>query len=272
MALSDYQMSYNGLTFGAGTDIGIVEVFGLDGFTVGLGDSPIPRGDGDIVGFGRAKSRSIVLELQASGAKRSTALADTLTGALDAFAMSQDPLPLGFKEPGFDEAFVYARPTGRIVPRKPTLTFTNRPFTIRLQVADPRVYSEALTTTNFLNTTPIVLTNDGNTPSHPLITFYGPTSGTVTAVHLTNSTTGQVLDIDTTMLSGEILTADMGGIVTVSPTTDPYINLDGVNKYGDWALPREPFYLAPGNNSVAFTVTGTSTNATCTVKHRDTRI
>ena len=292
MAIADFQMKYNGLVFGLDTDIGITDVTGFDDLDVGLGDSPIPRGDGDVPGLSRAKARDIQLTLRAKGEKRSDELANTILDAFAAFSMRNEPLPLYLKDPGFEEVFVYARPIGRVMGRKPTTTFGSTPLVIRMKAADPRIYStveKAHTLYEFsasgggldynvdygkefvgAGSGLATLVNDGNGNAYPLLRFYGPTSGTVTGVTLTNLTTGQTLVINSTILTGQTLTADMRRMIAADPTDVPYINLDGSTRYGDWQLPRVPFYLAPGSNSIKYEITGTSTDAPCVINYRST--
>ena len=292
MSHADYEFSYNGLTFGASNDVGVMSIEGLTDLEISLGDSAIPRESGDVPGLAAARPRQIILNLKASGVKRSQALADTLSDALAAFSMSQEPIPLTFKEPGNDELLIYCRVIGTSTPRNPSLTFGYRPFTVRLKAADPRVYGAALLAeqlplynpsgcgldygidygADFIGgaTNEKVLSNAGNANAHPLLRFYGATSGTTTAVKLTNTTTGQTIDISAAILTGQILEADMRRIITVDPGATPYIHIDGSNRYGDWALPREPFYLAPGDNLIRYEITGTSTDTICVINHRNT--
>jgi len=292
MALNDYEFSYNGLTFGGTTDIGVVAVTGMTDLAVGLGDSPIPRGSGDVPGLAVGLSKEIIFDLKTNGPKRSQALADQLASALSAFSMSQEPLPLLFKEPGVAEALVYCRVLATTIPRSPTTTFNMRPFSVRLKASDPRIYSSELhqETIGIYNpsgggldfdvdygkeyiggpTNEKVITNAGNSDAYPLMRFYGPTSGTITEVEVTNLTTGQTCDITSTILTAQILEADMGRIVTVDPAGNPYIHIGGSNRYGDWVLPRTPFALAPGDNLIRYEVTGTSTDGLLVINHRDT--
>lgn len=292
MALADFQMSYNGLVFGLDTDIGITDVTGFDDLGVTLGDTAIPRGDGDVPGLARVQSRDIVLSLRVKGEARSDGLAQRVLDVFEAFRRVSDPIPIYLKDPGFAEVYVNARPIGRVMGRKATTTFGSTPVVIRLKAADPRIYSTA----QYTEQTPIynpsgggldynvdygkefvgagtgikVISNGGNANAYPLVRFYGPDTGTVTGVTLTNNTTGQVFESTADILAGQILTADMRRLVAVEPTEVPYINLDGSNRYGDWQLPREPFYIAPGDNLVQFEITGTSSDALCVINHRDT--
>ena len=292
MALNDYEFSYNGLIFGGNNPIGVIEVTGMTDLAVGLGDSPIPRGSGDVPGLAVGLSKEIIFDLKTTGPKRSQELADNLASALSAFSISQEPLPLVFKEPGVDEALIYCRVLATTIPRSPTLTHAMRPFSIRLKASDPRVYSSELhqETLGIYNpsgggldfdvdygkeyvggpTNEKVLNNAGNSDAYPLLRFYGPPTGTITEVLVTNLTTGQTCEITAAILINQILEADMGRIVTVDPGGTPYINIGGSNRYGDWTLPRTPFALVPGDNLLRYEVTGTSTDGLLVINHRDT--
>ena len=294
MALNDYEYEYRGFVFGPPPHaVGVIEATGLTDLIAEVGDTPIPRGSGDVPGLVVAGPKYVTLAMRAKGEKRSQALADALSEAREAFAMTQTPEALKFKEPGVPERLIYARTIGFAVLRNPTTTHGFQPFAVQLKASDPRVYSAEEYGTNlsiydasgggtdypedygidFLGATSTnerVLTNDGNANAYPKLRFYGPTTGTLTGVTVTNITTGQTLVINSTILSGQILTADMGRLVTLDPTDVPYINLDGSNRYGDWQLPRDPFYLAPGDNTLRFEVTGTTTDALCVINHRDT--
>jgi hypothetical protein len=294
MALNDYEMSFRGLTFGGSTALGIKSIDGLQDFDASLGDTPIPRGDGDIPGLHRVAGKTITLELVAKGVAKSQALADTLAAAAEVFQRSTMPERLYFKLPGQSESFVWARCIGRAIKQTPDVAFGARPLLVRLKAADPRVYgvtqqNETLgvydgsgggsdldfdfpVDFSVDTSAEAIVTNNGDFNSYPLLRFYGPTTGTVTAVKLTNVTTGQVTEFETTIITGQILTADMRRIVTADTGDDPYVSLDGSSRYGDWVLPRTPFALAPGDNALRFEVTGTSVDALCVVTHRDTSL
>lgn len=284
MSREDYQMEFNGLVFGLGTEVGIESITGFDDFSMSMGDSGMPRGWGDVPGLHVASAREVTIEL-------TSASDEALWAAMDAFQPTPAAIPLYLKLPTFGDRMVYARAIGRVVPRNPVAKF-KKMATVRLKLADPRVYSAE----EYGEAVPIydpsgggeeypvefpiefvgagsgqkIITNAGNANAYPAVRFYGPTTGTVTGVVLTNVTTGKTLEIGTTILTDQILAAYMRRLVTVDPGDEPYISLDGSTRYGDWALPREPFYLAPGDNLLRFTLTGTSTDAICVINHRDT--
>lgn len=284
MALADFQMSFNGLTIGLGTDIALEVISGLEDFSMGMGDSEIPRSWGDIPGLHTAQSREVTLEI-------STRTQANLDLVLTAFQPAVDPTPLAIKEPSRTERFVYARTVGRAVPRNPGTKFKKQ-CAVRLKLADPRTYSDAQYTEllsiysasgggfdygadygiDFVGgTTGLkVVSNAGTALAYPLLRVYGPASGTLTGVLLTNNTNGDVFDCDTTLLTGQNLDADMRRIVTVDPGDLPFIHIGGTSRYGDWQLPRTPFSLDPGDNELKFETSGTSTDVECAVIHRDT--
>ena len=298
IGLADYQMNFRGLTFGLTPDgldslpVGIMTVTGLEDLDIRAGNSTMPRGDGAIPGLHTINSREISLGLAASGASKSQALSDTVAATLAAFSRTQAPQPLYFKLPGMPERFIFARVIGRQVKHETARTFGHRPILVRLAAADPRIYgAEDTNRTLFIydatgggtdygidygvdftvdTSAEVVLNNDGDDNAYPNVRFYGPPTGTLTEVKLTNTTTGDELEITADLLTGQILSADMRRIISADPGTDPYIHLGGSTRYSDWTLPRTPIYLQPGSNLVRFETTGSTTDAVCVVNYRDT--
>lgn len=297
MALTDYSFAYRGLSFGADAldaqshGIGVAELNGIDGISVLSGDIRLPRDHGNIPGLHTVNSREVTMKLMVTGPKRSQALADSMSETFAAFQPSDDSFPLTFKEPGMPERQLNLRVIGRTRTRTPTTTHGLETVLVRLTASDPRIYSELETSdpvalydpsgsgldydiTEYGKDWPLfvaeaTITNAGDSNSYPILRFYGPESGTLTAVQVTNHTTGQVIDIDTTLLINQILTADMTRIVTADPEDTPYIGIGATSRWGDWNLPRDPFYLAPGDNLLRYAVTGSTTDALLVVTHRD---
>lgn len=292
--LIDYQFEYNGLQFGMGTDYSLAKIDGLEDLNARMGDAALPRGDGDIGGLHTASGKELVAEIYVKGQKGTQELRDKVQALHTAFQHRTDALPFFWREPGFtDERYLWARPIGRAQARNPR-TAHQPNMLVRLKVADPRIYGDAQKNVNVAlydaggggmdfpeeefgmeftgdSSTSVIADNLGNARAYPLLRFYGPGTGTVTEVTLTNSTTGQTAVFSTTILSGQILSANMRRIVTADTGDDPYISLDGSSRYGDWNLPRDPFYLEAGQNELRFEVTGgTSTDALCVVTFRDT--
>lgn len=293
MALLDGQFSYRGLVIGDGTRFNINHVEGFEGFDTRVSDSDQPRGDGAIRGLDYVTARLIafelaIIELEDLDGSIYEGLWSTLRTA---FAPSRDDdLALTFKRPGQPERQIRCRPItlGR---SEAWMAFDRFGFPpIVLRASDPRLYSSVEYSQNIQVYSAsgggadfgfdfgvdftggvqreLVAINGGNTDAYPLIRFYGPVTGTCTGLILTNSTNGDVLEIDTTVTSGQVLQADMSAAVTGDDTL--IISLDGTSRYGSWQLPRSAFRVAPGSNTIRLQVVGTSTDVVANVTWRDT--
>ena len=128
MALSEYSFSFRDLTFGAdaidadGYGIGVAELSGIDDIAVLSGDVRLPRDHGNIPGLHTINARQVTMKLVVTGAKRSQALADSLSEAFAAFQPTDDFYPFNFKEPGMPERRINLRVTGRSRARTPHTT------------------------------------------------------------------------------------------------------------------------------------------------------
>lgn len=302
IGLADYEMEFRGLRFG-GVDgsrpVGIRAIRGLQDFDARIGDTPIPRADGSVPGQHTVKSKEVQLHLLVNGVKGSDTLEHDFAAARAAFQRTDTPEQLYFKMPGQDESFIWARCIGRTEKKAVETAFGQRQLIARLVAADPRIYGSDQKSQTFNiydgtaggtnlplgaggtgfvvnfsadTSSETILHNAGDAPAYPLIRVYGPITGTCTAVKLTNTTTGQTSTFNTTIATGQTLSIDMRRIITADPSDTPYVALDGSNRYGDWALPREPFYIAPGDNAIRFEITGTSTNVKCVITYRDTSL
>jgi hypothetical protein len=293
MGLADGQWSYQGLTFGDGTLFFINKVEGFEGYETRSSDSDQPRGDGAIRGLDYVGARTVSFELaiiefeDIDGSVYEGMWSDLRT----TFAAARDTdSPLTFKRPGQPERVINCRPI-QITRSEAFLNYNRFGFPpVVLRAVDPRLYSSAIYSDNCLVyagskggadfvwnfgvdftggvQNELVAVNNGTADAYPLIRFYGPISGTCTGVTLTNTTNGDVFDINTTISSGQILTADMGAAVTGSNSL--IISLGGSSRYGSWTLPRSAFRLSPGSNTIRLQVDGTSTDVVANLTWRDT--
>lgn len=298
MTLEAGQFSYRDLVFGEGTDYYINSVEGFEGSDIRSSDSDQPRGDGAIRGLDYVAPKTIALELaiiEPDFAGGDGSVYESMWLAIrTAFRPSrQDDFELKFKRPGMPERLIRCRPVQLV--RSETFKRYNRVGfpPIVLRAVDPRIYSTEehnavvpiyaasqggadLSVVNFPvdfiggNQIEIVVNNSGTDDAYPLLRFYGPATGTCTGVELRNTTNGDIIEINTTISAGEILTADMGAATTGDSRL--IISLGGSSRYGSWELPREPFRLSPGSNTLRLLVTGSSTDVICVVTHRDTWI
>lgn len=286
--MDGHTYTYRGLTFGEGADILVTRVDGLGGFEARSGDREIPRGHGSTPGKHFAASRQVMFRLHVNGDP--TSVEEMLAELQTAFLVSEDDQhELRFARPGRPERMIRCRPI--VLPRVDTPPAFFASPSVALIAADPRIYSVArrqldvplfsaggaidypveypkdYTSGVYLDA---VARNAGNADAYPLVRFYGPSTGTLTRVVLRNLTTGAVLDIDTDILTGQILTFDGEALVTVNG--NQVVGLDGASRYGDWQQPREPFALPPGESLLRFEITGTGTTARCLLTWHDTWI
>lgn len=291
--LLDGQFRYRGLVFGDGTDYQLDSADGFEGFQVRSSDSDQPRGDGAIRGLDYVAARVLafqvaLIEMEDGDGSIYEARWSTLRSTF--LPSRDDDTALTFKRPGQPERQIKCRPIQltRTEAWGSFNRFGHAPFVLR--ASDPRLYSSTEYSENVFVYSgekggadypwnfgvdftggiqrELVAINNGNTDAFPLIRFYGPVTGTCTGVVLTNSTNGDVLEIDTNVIGGQLLQADMTAAVTGEDTL--VISLDGTSRYGSWALPRSAFRLSPGSNTVRLQVDGTSTDVVANVTWRDT--
>lgn len=132
--------SYNGLTFGAGTDYHVSGVEGLwDLPPVRTTDLPKTTGTGSFVGVDRLEDRVVILTLTVIGA--TTAAYDTLiTNLRTATEIQATVKPLRLMG---NTVYVYARPRRRIIPIATDRQQIYGVATIEFVCADPTVYTGA---------------------------------------------------------------------------------------------------------------------------------
>lgn len=296
MTLTDGQFEFRGLVMGPDTDYPINRVEGFEGADLRVSDSDQPRNDGGLRGLDYVAPRTVAIELvtlEVDTADGDGSVYESRWSAIrDAFRPSRETdYDLVYKRPGQVEKVIRARPIQLVrVEGHSTYSRVNQAPVV-LRAVDPRVYSSVEYSGNVSaytaagggldlpiaqfpgefgsgQQTELVVENNGTADAFPLIRFYGPVAGTCTAVTLTNTTTGQTLVITTPVTTGQILTADMDAAVTGANRL--VISLGGSSRYGSWSLPREPFALAPGTNTLRFQVTGTSVDVICNILWRDT--
>lgn len=288
--LNDWQFWFgfdgDGKLFGSGTGIDVVSVADLESIEVTSGTRTLPREDGSVPGLHLVRSKDPVLRLEPISVAEYEALRDVFTPSRNHLG------ELHWKKPGQDQVFMRARLSTRSH-FEDGLTVELIPVNVVLEVADPRIYGVESKTqiVSIWNPTgggidweidwevdwasgagsgsDVVCYNAGNSKAFPIVKFFGPDVGTCDGVLLTNLTTGIELEITAAMLTGQVLTADMDARVRGTGTR--IIDLSGASRYGDWELPRDTFYLQPGDNVVRFALTGgTSTDMTASLTWRDT--
>jgi len=301
VAVSDYQASFNGLTFGAGTQWPFIEIVGLEEFAVRNTDTPAPTLWGLFPGVDYASERvitmtvlfigdpSLVYQFEAAFLPSSTAL-----------------LPFVYKLPGREEMTVSARCRRRSRPVSKDSQYGLLEFVVELDAPDPRRYSNALQQSQVspfvsgsaglkmtvgagtglgflmnvgagtglgLKMTSIAafgaqaLSNNGNVDTYPTFVFTNVGTG-MSSWTVINDTTGISATFNQTVQVGDTFTVTMGAVAT--PTSGLPVNFNGVSRYGTWQVPRLPLSLAPGVNSLRYIVnSGDAGNARCLATWRN---
>jgi len=282
----DYQYRFGGwggTLIGAGTDYPVESVDGLEGWTMSVNDTDLPRSDGAIRGIDLQQPRQPVFKLSAPADDGSRSSVEQLLQVLYA-ALSpsrEDDSELIFRHPGRPLRSVYYRPIDLV--RQMNLVQAlagQQAFTIRC--SDPRIYSaveHTLTVPPTVGETEVVIVasgiNAGNARAYPRISITGPSSGPdVTRVTLVNATADVSFDVVTTLQRSAEIVGDMRTRIVGGKTS--VVTLNGVTKYAAWQSPREPFYLAPapeadgGLNLLYLRTVPAGAPVTCTITYRDT--
>ncbi len=268
MPLNNYQISYRGVTMGDGTNYDLIDLEGLHDILIRDTDRDNPRTHGLVPGRHSADFKLIRCNLEVRGTAGSTAHEDDLIALMDALSPDQFESPdetqdkLTFQFPGEDEKFLFARPIRRSRRRRNDTEFGLAGVRFELKQYDPRTYSTTEDTSG-TQTGAFSVTNNGGARAYPILEFKVDTLGGMT---LTNNTNGDVFSVDGFAANEAGIFADMGR--WTRGRGDLLIIFKGsANHYPKWQIPRDPFSLDPGSNSLDLTV---SANAEMIVKSRDT--
>jgi hypothetical protein len=279
-ALQVGQGVYGGLTFGEHTDWPMFLAENLLAYESRISDTPIPQRDGEMVNGRWAAGRIVVVPFAILGGAQHSVRREEWLAAFNA----TDPRAeqwLVIRDHG-GRYMVRARVVRRRIEQTPqgAGALSSRAV-VELKLADPRIYDAeawirtalpvvgALVGGGFnlpvaqlpLNMTAgsigdNIVENTGQTDAYPLIRVENPAGAgsSVTAFELTNSTTGAVVEVNTTITAGQILVIDMDGLARA--TEGPHIHIDGSSRYGSWVHPRQLWGLAPGLNQLVVAATG----------------
>ncbi len=236
------QGSYNGLSFGAGTDVGLHEIDGLSGYTTRSLDIPRSRRNGSWAGLDLIDERIFTLDLEviAPTAPFSTVIAAVAT----AFQPISDPtlqLPLEFLSFDWVESrIITCRPTQGDMPIDQRFNVRDGKFAIEMTANDPLLYSSSLHSASAGLPSPTAgltfpvtfdvtfgastggsmsVTNAGNYITAPTFTINGP----VTNPTISFPATGQFMTLAITLGVSDVLVIDMGArTVTLNGTANRY--------------------------------------------------
>jgi len=105
--------------------------------------------------------------------------------------------------------------------------------------------------------TTAALENGGDVPAYPVITILGP----ATSVIVTNTTTGKLVEIDSSIAAGETITID------ARPRTRSVRDQDGINQFSLLTADSSMWPLEVGTNSITIEISGGDANTIVTVSY-----
>ncbi|PRX95566.1 hypothetical protein [Allonocardiopsis opalescens] len=287
--LLEGQWEIGGLVFGAGQGV-IVPDFTIGGADITAGDTPVPGGDGRVFGYDYAGGRSLAFTLAVDREDGATARAawNAFAAAWNAPQVRLSPravTALRIRDHGMDTVVVYGRPR-RLDPVSTALLDRGTvALTASFETADAAFYSdtEHQVTLDLLPaigeglilpfTLPAVLTdlgdsdttfltNTGDAPAWPIITFLGP----VTNPGVRLAATGTTLQLTTTLAFDQTATVD------TRPWARTALRNDGASLAGTLTGPDlADFALPPGSTEVVFRGQDLTGDARCTIAWRDAR-
>lgn len=286
--MTDHVGSYNGLSFGRGTDY-IIRRLKLHGRQTAILTPDLPRYHGGLVGASYEAPRLVEVDFSV----RASSQSDLMEKLDDFFAAFEprvdDELPLVFGLPGQDDRRIVCRPVAAD-PELMVEQFVSGEVLVPvlLSASDPVIYADvlaSLTLDPFESADgfswdavwPIswgtggsgagsILTLGGKWESWPTFTIDGPSSGTLTNPRIEYVTGGQALEL--TANGGVSLTAGQQLIIRSHPKERSIAFDTGASRYGKLSAGSEWFALQPGSNELRFRASGTTTGATVTVEAR----
>jgi len=229
MALTDYQMQIGDLILGPGTDYIVTLPPELGGPTMRVSDSEKPQEHGVYYGPDLYDARMFVLGVTVRGDDPSDTLVNTDAlieeWQVDSRYNTSVTKPLRVKFPGKIEVQLHGRPRRALLPT--TRLIGNRATgSMEYHAGDPAWYSVTEYSTalglsvqaggfGFPMTFPLqfggtasgasaIITNGGNFQTKPNVTFTGPFNNP----RIENVTTGEILELDLIIASGDYVEVD----------------------------------------------------------------
>jgi len=268
-------LEYNGLLFNVRTYVDRIPVYKIDG----IGDADIrdsrdvnPTSDGETPGASLYGGRPMVL----TGRVESMTLyklREMQQALKEAFADLSTERPLiwriGRNFPGgpLRDAQIYCKKVAPISWSEEQNDYRFfRDFMITLRASNPRFvsYLPELFQHIFTTSGPVPgaiiasLENRGNYFAQPIITLAGP----MTSPLVTNTTTGEFFQINTTIPSGDAFTVDIAAKTIVDST--------GENQFKTLTVASDMWELSPGVTPVQFSAVSASAGSQISLKYRHT--
>ncbi|TDD90770.1 phage distal tail protein [Actinomadura rubrisoli] len=279
----DGQIEWAGTLLGSGTPYRWLELTGWED-TPGLDSGSVLRPDRHGAWPGRQLAQERVITWSARISAPSPAEFGGLVTALRrATALLDDgqERALVIRAKGGETLLTWATLTSRIVPNDRQAGIGRGTATIQWTASDPRRYAPAEQTVSIPQPTagagliyPLTYPLDygtasetgvrtvevgGDTPTSPVVTFYGPCTGP----RLTVVETGRSIGFDVPLVAGETLVVD---------TANGSVELDGADRFNTLtaaSVPIEDLTLIPGIQTLTFRASTYGGGASCDITWRD---
>lgn len=238
--VAENEWSYNGLLFGYGSPIKVVNVDGLYDADIRSSSQPKSVDHGSYISARFFDEKKIVISGHVHSEEQAN-FSSEVAALRRAFVPVDAILPLTFKLPGETERLVYCLPQKRRMPQD-TDFIQNKlaKWTVELLAGDPRVYS----TVEKLLAGAGIASNEGDFSTLPIITISGPSTNPL----ITNTTTGESIQVMKTLIAGQVLVLDFPAKT---------VKLDGVSVYDSLGSGFSWFPLRPGDNAITVSGGGT---------------
>ena len=265
--MNDWQGTFNGLTFGAGTSYRVTAATGLhDTPDVRTSDVDQARGHGQFAGTDLLGGRSVQFEFTIIAPSMNSAIIQAFSHAM---VTGNEESELVLLIPGLAESRT-VQTNARVRRLAMPIDTDYRAGASRARVewwcTDPRIYDVDLTTVSTavadtagtgeewpwewpidwggeVSGGAVTATNDGEFPTPWVATLTGP----LTSPRITNATSDETIRIDGTLESGETLVID---------SADRSILLNGTTQRYRWLRSQSQWFdLAPGDNTIRFAAT-----------------
>lgn len=212
-SLADWQFEYNGLTFGAGTNLGILKIEGLGALpTVGSQDVAFPRDTGEWQGVDAMAGRDPIIDLWTSADVYTQFRNVGAAAAVDPYTVQ----PLWFQLPSFEIICSMCRP------RKRTSTWDADTAaagqwapTLAWHANDPRLYGQGQVEgcASGSGSSSITADNAGNCEMRPVVVLTGPLTSGATQLAIYNDSLagspGIVFQSGVSVASGDQVAIDL---------------------------------------------------------------
>jgi hypothetical protein len=284
----DWQVEYNDLLTGDGTDVDLVAITGLEDLPELRGqDYPFAEYHGAYPGRRWMQQRIIRVDYELTGDP--AALEAKVRELRRATQPRDDELPLVISLPSRGLIRLEARATRRILPIDLSFLYGSPEASIEWTCSDPVIYSNTLDSTVIPVFTPagggfdypvdypkdyggassggtVTVPNDGDWPTWPRFVITGPSSGAMNVQRIENVTDG--VDIDTTADGGLIVASGKTLVIDTHPARRVVEFTDGASRWNtltttDW------WEIQPGGAALRLRATGDITGASCTCETRD---